>query len=404
MKAAAPQTYGLHRAPVAPHPQRRYKGAGCGFDPRSARWPSTLAPATAAAPSEPSGAAAACGMYTTNRSCRTTVGVQLAAVREDVLVDGSAEDDAVAMNSDFIWFNGELVPYEDATVHVLSHTLHYGFGVFEGIRAYRRSDGSSHIFRLREHIRRLFESAHILGMKIPYTQADLVEACIKTLRANRFGTGYLRPIVYLGSETMGLGALNNPVEVAIASWQWTAYLGEQGMRSGVRCKVSSFNRLHVNVNMVKGKICGQYVNSVIAKREALAAGYDEAIMLDTNGYVSECTGENLFMVRNGRVITAPMGSSILGGLTRDALIQICHDLGVVVEERLFTRDELYIADEVFLCGTAAELTPVREVDDRAIGRGTPGEITSRISDRFFDIIKGDHPDHSEWRHGYTLDD
>ena len=203
------------------------------------------------------------------------------------------------------------------------------------------------------------------------------------------------------AEAMGLGSLGNKVHVAIPTWFWGAYLGDDGLKNGIRCKISSFNRTHVNVNMVKGKICGQYVNSVIAKREVMKAGYDEAIMLDTNGYVSECTGENLFMVRGGRIVTAPYGSAILGGITRDTLITIARDLGVAVEERLFTRDELYVADEIFLCGTAAEVTPVREVDDRQIGTGRPGEITSMISGTFFDVVTGNTDAHREWRTVYT---
>lgn len=305
--------------------------------------------------------------------------------------------------ADKIWMDGELIDFDQARVHVLTHTLHYGFGVFEGIRAYERSDGTSHVFRLEDHVERLFESAHIIGMEIPFERSRVLEACVETLKANRFTRGYLRPLAFLGSEAMGLGALNNRVHLTIATWQWGAYLGDDGLKNGIRCKISSFNRLHVNVNMVKGKICGQYVNSVIAKREALKAGYDEAVMLDTNGYVSECSGENLFIVRKGRIVTPPYGSSILGGITRDSVIQIARDLGVVVEERRITRDELYIASEMFLCGTAAEITPVREVDDRRIGTGRPGELTASISKRFFDIVKGDRADHPEWRHGYSLD-
>lgn len=306
------------------------------------------------------------------------------------------------MKSDKIWMDGEFVAYEAATVHVLTHTLHYGYGVFEGIRAYERP-GGSHVFRLEEHIKRLFESAQIIGMEIPHTPAAVVQACVETLVVNKMTSGYLRPLAFLGSEAMGLGALNNRVHLAVAAWKWGAYLGDEGMKSGIRCKISSFNRLHVNVNMVKGKICGQYVNSVIAKRDVLKAGYDEAIMLDTNGYVTECTGENLFMVKDGRIITPPYGASILGGITRGSLIDIARDLGVVVEERMFTRDELYVADEIFLCGTAAEVTPVREVDDRKIGLGRPGEVTALISRRFFDVVTGSTDDFAAWRHGYSID-
>ncbi|MCB9542213.1 MAG: branched-chain amino acid transaminase [bacterium] len=306
----------------------------------------------------------------------------------------------MSLKASKLWMDGKLVPFEDAKVHVLTHTLHYGYGVFEGIRAYRRESGESHVFRLEEHVRRLFESAQILGLDMPFSRGEILEACVETLKANDFDEAYLRPIVFLGSEAMGLGALSNKVHVAIGTWKWGAYLGDEGLKKGIRCKISSFNRMHVNAFMVKGKICGQYVNSVIAKREVMKAGYDEAIMLDTSGHVSECTGENLFMVKDGRVITAPYGASILGGITRDSLITIARDLGVVVEERLFTRDELYVADEIFLSGTAAEVTPVREVDDRRVGSGRPGEITGRIAREFFGIVKGDLPAHPEWRHVY----
>lgn len=306
----------------------------------------------------------------------------------------------MSLNADKLWMDGEIIPFEQARVHVLTHTLHYGYGVFEGIRAYKRASGESHVFRLKEHVDRLFESAHILGLEIPYGRSEIAEACIETLKANSFDEAYLRPIAFLGDEQLGLGALGNRVRVAIATWKWGAYLGEEGLKNGIRCKISSFSRMHVNVNMVKGKICGQYVNSVIAKREVMKAGYDEAIMLDTHGYVSECTGENLFMVKNGRVITAPYGASILGGITRDTVLALAADLDVVVEERLFTRDELYVADEIFLCGTAAEVTPVREVDDRRIGNGRPGEVTSRISEAFFDVVRGRSTRHPEWRQTY----
>lgn len=310
----------------------------------------------------------------------------------------------MAIDAKAIWMDGELVPYEKAQVHVLTHTLHYGFGVFEGIRAYRRSDGSSHVFRLHEHIVRLHESAHIIGLELPYDVATLERACVDTLRANDLTAGYLRPIAFLGSEAMGLGALTNRTHVAIAAWNWGAYLGEEGLKSGIRCKISSFTRLHVNASLVKGKICGQYVNSVVAKREVLKAGYDEAIMLDAQGYVSECTGENLFMVKKGVLISPPFGSSILGGITRDSVLQVARDLGIPIQERLFTRDELYVADEIFLVGTAAEMTPVREVDDRKIGTGAPGELTRTLSDKFFGIVRGADVAHPEWRHGYSLRD
>ena len=303
----------------------------------------------------------------------------------------------MSLQSKFVWMNGEMVAFEKATVPILSQTLHYGYGVFEGIRMYRRTDGEQHIFRLREHIERLLESAHILGIEVDTNAETLMQACKDVLVANELDEGYLRPLIYLGAESMGLGSLNNSVNIAIPAWKWGAYLGDEGLRNGIRCQISSFSRLHVNVNMVKGKICGQYVNSVIAKRMAMASGFDEAIMLDTQGYVSECTGENLFMVKKGVIYTAPYGSSILGGITRDTVIQLAHDLNVRVVERLFTRDELYTADEIFLCGTAAEVTPVREVDHRRIGSGRPGPISTRIANTFFGVVRGDLTPHKEWR-------
>lgn len=308
----------------------------------------------------------------------------------------------MSLMSKEVWMDGQFVPFEQAKVPIMTHTLHYGYGVFEGIRAYERSDGGSHVFRLTEHIERLFESAHILGLNIPFSQDEITEACLVTLKKNNFKSGYLRPLVYLGSEAMGLGALNNTVHVAIVSWQWGAYLGDDGLKNGIRAKISSFNRSHVNVNMVKGKICGQYVNSVIAKREVLKAGYQEAIMLDTQGFVSECTGENLFMVKKGVIYTAPYGSSILAGITRDTLMQIARAKGYEVCERLFTRDELYTADEIFLCGTAAEVTPVKEVDDRKVGTGKPGVVCRSIAEKFFAVVKGSDSDYPQWRTEYRL--
>jgi branched-chain amino acid aminotransferase len=295
---------------------------------------------------------------------------------------------AMDLKSDLIWLDGELVDFERAQVHVLTHTLHYGYGVFEGIRAYRRADGSSHVFRLAEHVARLFDSAHILALEIPYTRAELVEACVATLQANRFSEGYIRPLVFLGSEALGLGALNNRVRVAIASFHWGAYLGEDGLRNGIRAKVSSFNRSHVNVNMVKGKICGQYVNSVIAKREALKAGYDEAIMLDTQGYVSECTGENLFMVRQGTIYTAPYGSAILGGITRDTVLTLARDHGVAGRRAPVHPRRTVLRGRDLPVRHRRRDHPVREVDDRSIGSGRPGPIGTLISKAFFEVVGG----------------
>ena len=288
---------------------------------------------------------------------------------------------------DKIWVDGKLIPWDQANVHLLTHTLHYGLGVFEGIRCYKLSDGRSAIFRLEEHIRRLFDSAHICMLPMPYTEEEIVEACLETVRANGLEECYLRPIAFMGDGEMGLGA-KNPTRVAIVAWRWGAYLGEEGLRQGVRAKVSSFQRAGVNSLMSKGKINGHYVNSILAKREVQMVGYDEAIMLDAQGYVSEASGANLFVVRDGEVAAPPLGVSILGGITRNSVIRIIQDLGILIRERLISRDELYIADEVFVVGTAAEVTPVRELDDRKIGSGSRGPITEKVQKAYFDAVRG----------------
>ncbi len=289
---------------------------------------------------------------------------------------------------DKIWFDGKLIPWEQANVHVLTHTLHYGLGVFEGIRCYKLRDGRSAIFRLEEHIRRLFDSAHICMLPMPFSQEEIVEACLQTVRENGLDECYLRPIAFMGDGEMGLGARTNETHVAVAAWRWGAYLGDEGLTKGIRAKVSSFQRAGVNTLMSKGKINGHYVNSILAKREVQAIGYDEAIMLDTQGYVSEASGENIFVVRDGAVATPPMGVSILGGSTRNSVMRIMQGLGLTVHERLISRDELYIADEVFMVGTAAEVTPVRELDDRQIGIGSRGPITEKVQTAYFDAVKG----------------
>lgn len=295
-----------------------------------------------------------------------------------------------------IWMDGKLVDWDAAQVHVLTHTLHYGLGAFEGIRCYETHDGRSAIFRLREHVRRLFDSAKICTIPMPYTQDQIVDACIETVRANGLKSCYLRPLVFLGDGAMGLGAIN-PTRVSVAVWKWGAYLGEEGLAKGIRAKVSSFTRPGINMLMAKGKVVGHYVNSVLAKREAIAGGYQEAIMLDASGRVSEATGENLWVVRDGVVSTPALGSSILAGITRDTLLTIMReDLGLTVIERDLGRDELWISDEVFLCGTAAEVTPVREIDDRVIGAGTRGPITKQVQDRYFEVVRGVRPTKSEW--------
>jgi len=298
--------------------------------------------------------------------------------------------------ADVVWMDGKLVPWKDANVHIMTHTLHYGLGAFEGIRCYRREDGRSAVFRLTDHVERLFASSHIITLPVPYTQAQIIEACLQTVRANKLPECYLRPLVYVGDGAMGLGAMSNPTRVAIPIWKWGAYLGDDGLKNGIRAKVSSFNRPGVNALMAKGKIVGHYVSSILAKREALAAGYAEAIMLDPQGYVAEASGENVLVVRKGAIVTAPLGAPILGGITRETVLTLAADLGIPVIERTIARDELYIADEVFFCGTAAEITPVREVDDRKIGMGGVGPITKRIQERFFQTVRGKEPLHPEW--------
>ena len=294
-----------------------------------------------------------------------------------------------------IWLDGKLIPWDEANVHILTHSLHYGLAVFEGIRCYLCQDGKSAVFRLREHVDRLFDSAQIGDIKIPYSKREISEACKETLRVNQLKEGYIRPIVFIGEGVMGVYPGDNPIRVSIITYSWGAYLGEGALEKGIRVKVSSFTRHHVNVMMTKAKICGNYVNSVLAKREAMKMGYDEALMLDTEGYVSEASGENIFMVRNGVLKTTPL-TSILSGITRDTVIQIARAKKITLLEEKFTRDELYTAQEAFFTGTAAELTPIREVDDRIIGDGKPGPMTKRLQAGFFDIVKGKNPEYREW--------
>ncbi len=297
--------------------------------------------------------------------------------------------------SEQIWFDGELVPWDAAQVHVLAHTLHYGLGVFEGIRCYEGRDGAAAIFRLEEHVDRLFGSAHILGMRMPFTREQITEACVQTVRANKLRSCYIRPLVFLGAGEMGLAAVQNPVHVAIIVWSWGAYLGDEGVRNGVRLKTSSFQRMHVNTFMTKAKAVGNYVNSILAAVEARHAGYDEAVLLDTDGFVAECSGENIFIIRGGRVKTTPQ-TSILAGITRDSVLTILRAQGIEVVEERFTRDEAYLADEAFMTGTAAEVTPVREIDDRQIGAGRPGRITRELQDRFTAITRGADAEYRHW--------
>jgi branched-chain amino acid aminotransferase len=298
-----------------------------------------------------------------------------------------------------IWMDGSLVPWEEAKVHVLTHSLHYGLGGFEGIRAYQRGDGRSAIFRLREHIDRLFDSTKLLLMPMPFTKEQVIEGCRELLSANKMPEGYLRPIAYVGEGAMGI-YVNNPTRVSIIAWKWGAYLGQEALENGIRAKISSFARHHINISLNKAKMMGQYTNSILAKRAAKLGGYDEAIMLDSQGYVSEGSGENLFIVRKGALVTPPLSSSILAGITRDTIMTLAREAGLAVHEDRITRDELWLADECFLTGTAAEVTPVREVDNRTIGEGKMGPITRKLQTRYFDVVKGNDNSHPEWLTSY----
>jgi branched-chain amino acid aminotransferase len=293
-----------------------------------------------------------------------------------------------------IWKDGALVEWREATVHVLTHTLHYGMGVFEGVRAYKTGEGTA-IFRLREHTQRLFNSAKIFQMTIPWDLETIIAAQKEVVRANHLESCYLRPLVWVGSEKMGVAARGNTIHCAIAAWPWGAYLGEEGITRGIRVKTSSFARHHVNVSLVRAKACGYYINSILANQEALTDGYDEALLLDTDGYVSEGSGENVFVVRNGKLYTPDL-ASCLDGITRDAVLTMARDLGIEVIEKRITRDETYCCDEAFFTGTAAEITPIRELDNRQIGEGGRGPITERLQNLFFDVVAGKAPQYRHW--------
>jgi branched-chain amino acid aminotransferase len=292
-----------------------------------------------------------------------------------------------------IWMDGKLVPWDEAKVHVLTHSLHYGSGVFEGIRAYSTKKGPA-IFRLTEHIARLYRSAKIYTIEIPYTPETLIEACKETVRASGLPECYVRPLVYLGYGEMGLNPLLSPVNVSIAVWPWGTYLGDEGVLHGVRMKISSWRRHDPNIIPPAAKGTGQYVNSQLAKVEAIKAGYDEAIMLNPQGLVAEATGENIFIVRDGEVITPPLSAGALVGITRDSVMKIARDLGIAVHEADLVRTDLYTADEVFVCGTAAEITPVREIDDRVVGE--PGPLTKKIQEIFHSAVHGDVEQYASW--------
>ncbi|HSX89729.1 MAG TPA: branched-chain amino acid transaminase [Pseudomonas sp.] len=294
-----------------------------------------------------------------------------------------------------IWYDGELVPWRNATTHVLTHTLHYGMGVFEGVRAYDTPDGTA-IFRLQAHTDRLFDSAHIMGMKIPFSKDEINEATRAAVRENNLESAYIRPMVFYGSEAMGLRASGLKVQVIVAAWSWGAYMGDEALQVGIKVRTSSFTRHHVNISMTRAKANGNYINSMLALQEAISGGADEAMLLDTEGYVAEGSGENIFLVRNG-VIYTPEVTSCLNGITRNTILTLAAEHGIQVVEKRITRDEVYIADEAFFTGTAAEVTPIREVDGRQIGAGRRGPVTEKLQTAYFDLVTGKTANHAEWR-------
>ncbi|MGE8496603.1 MAG: branched-chain amino acid transaminase [Pseudomonas sp.] len=294
-----------------------------------------------------------------------------------------------------IWYDGELVPWRNATTHVLTHTLHYGMGVFEGVRAYNTPNGTA-IFRLEAHTDRLFDSAHIMGMKIPFTKEEINEATRAAVRENNLESAYIRPMVFYGSEAMGLRASGLKVQVIVAAWNWGAYMGDEALQVGIKVRTSSFTRHHVNISMTRAKANGNYINSMLALQEAISGGADEAMLLDTEGYVAEGSGENIFLVKNGVVYT-PEVTSCLNGITRNTILTLAEELGIKVIEKRITRDEVYIADEAFFTGTAAEVTPIREVDGRPIGAGRRGPVTEKLQTAYFDLVTGKTSNHAEWR-------
>jgi branched-chain amino acid aminotransferase len=301
---------------------------------------------------------------------------------------------SMADRDGWIWYDGKLVPWRDATTHVLTHSLHYGLAVFEGVRAYKTVSGTA-IFRVREHTERLANSARIFMMQLPFSPAQLIEAQREVVRANKLEQCYLRPLAFYGSEKMGVSPKGASVHVAIAAWPWGAYLGEDGLKTGIRVKTSSFARHHINVSMVRSKTAGHYVNSILANLEATRDGYDEALLLDTNGFVAEGAGENLFVVRDGQLIEPQLVSG-LSVITRATVSELARDLGLEVQSKPMTRDDVYLADEAFFTGTAAEVTPIRELDGRPIGAGSRGPVTERIQTLFFDAVNGRATRYREW--------
>jgi len=298
-----------------------------------------------------------------------------------------------------IWMDGQLVDWRDARIHVLSHTLHYGCGAFEGVRAYKTDKGTA-IFRLKEHTERLFNSAKILRMKIPFTVEQVEDAQKQVVRENKLESGYLRPLTWIGSEKLGVSPKGNTIHLMVAAWTWGAYLGEEGMRRGIRVKTSSYTRHHVNITMTQAKAVSNYTNSILANMEATEDGYDEALLLDASGFVSEGAGENLFVIKNGVVYTPDLSAGALNGITRNTIFHICQDLGLKLVEKRITRDEVYISDEAFFTGTAAEVTPIRELDRIELGKenyvGSRGPITEKIQAAFFDIVNGRNPKYADW--------
>ena len=301
---------------------------------------------------------------------------------------------SMADRDGFIWYDGKLVPWRDATTHVLTHSLHYGLACFEGVRAYKTVNGTA-IFRLKEHTERWFNSAHIFNMRMPYDRETLTAAQREVVRANKLESCYIRPISFYGSEKMGVSPKGAKVHVSIAAWPWGAYLGEEGLEKGIRVKTSSYARHHINVTMCRAKFSGTYANSILANQEAVEHGYDEALLLDVDGYVAEGPGENLFIVKNGKLYEPELTSALIG-ITRDAVIQLARDVGIEVQARRITRDDVYIADEAFFTGTAAEVTPIRELDGRVIGSGRRGPITQKLQAMFFDVVNGRNPKYARW--------
>ncbi|MES2580745.1 MAG: branched-chain amino acid transaminase [Pseudomonadota bacterium] len=310
------------------------------------------------------------------------------------MANPAATSGGMADRDGVIWYDGKMVNWRDATTHVLTHTLHYGMGVFEGVRAYKTDKGTA-IFRLKEHTDRLFRSAHILGMKMPFTKEEMMEAQKAAVRDNNLESAYMRPMAFYGAEAMGISAKTLSTHVIVAAWKWGAYMGQEALDNGIRVKTSSFSRHHVNITMCKAKANGNYMNSILAHQEAAQDGYDEALLLDVDGFVAEGSGENIFIVRNGKLYTPDL-TSALEGITRDTIVQLAGEIGLQVIEKRITRDEVYSADEAFFTGTAAEVTPIRELDRRNIGTGITGPLTKQLQKMYFDAVTGKSAKHADW--------